>query len=53
MGEIEKIEESPGSAMEEEADKGFSNTDLGTWGSWSQSEWEMVRDGRRSGKTVK
>jgi hypothetical protein len=53
VGEIEKIEESPGSATQEEADKGFFNKNLGTWGSWSESEWEMVRDGRQSGKTVK
>lgn len=53
VGEIEKIEESPGSATEKEADKGFFNKNLGIWGSWSESEWEMVRDGRQSGKAVK
>jgi hypothetical protein len=30
VGEIEKIEESPGSATQEEADKGFFNKNLGT-----------------------
>jgi hypothetical protein len=53
VGDIEKIEESPGSTTQEEADKGFFNKNLGTWGSWSESEWEMVRNSRQSGKTAK
>jgi hypothetical protein len=39
VGDIEKIEESSASVMEEEANKGFLNKNLGTWGSWSDSEW--------------
>ena len=46
VGDIEKVEESPASVSEEEADKGVFNKNLGTWGSWSESEREMVRDGR-------
>lgn len=53
VGEVEQIEESPWSATQEEAEKGFFNKNLGTWGSWSESEWERVRDSRQSGKTVK
>jgi hypothetical protein len=53
VGDIEKIEESPASVTEEEADKAFFNKNLGTWGSWSESEWEMAREGRQSGKPVK
>jgi hypothetical protein len=52
VGDIERIEESPASVTEE-ADKGIFNKNLGTWGSWSESEWEMAREGRQSGKPVK
>ena len=52
VGDIERIEESLASVTEE-ADKGIFNKNLGTWGSWSESEWEMAREGRQSGKPVK